>query len=124
MPQPTELRSIVASYVQMMCDTNIDGLMQLFDDAATVEDPVGGEILSGIDAVRAFYTAAAAMLQVELAGPVCVAGLQCAFPVRAQLTVDQSVSYLDAIDVFEFTEDGKIQSMRAYWNPQELRPTP
>ena len=122
MPSPAEIRAIVTSYVEMMCDTRVDDIMDLFDHEATAEDPVGGELVRGIEALRNFYGAAAPMLQVELSGPICVAGNQCAFPVLAQLTMGDNVSYLDATDVFVFNEAGKITSMRAFWNPQELRP--
>jgi steroid delta-isomerase len=99
MPSPAEIRAIVASYVEMMCDTRVDDIMELFDHQATAEDPV-----------------------VELSGPSCVAGNQCAFPVLAQLTMGDNISYLDATDIFVFNEEGKITSMRAFWNPEELRP--
>jgi len=122
MPSPTEIRAIVASYIEMMCDTRVDDIMDLFDHEATAEDPVGGAMVRGIEALRNFYGAAAPMLQVELSGPICVAGNQCAFPVLAQLTVGDNISYLDATDIFVFNEAGKIASMRAFWNPEELRP--
>lgn len=122
MPSPTEIRALVSSYVQMMCDTRVEDIMELFDDEATAEDPVGGDLVKGKEALRAFYGAAAPMLQVELSGPICVAGNQCAFPVLAQLTMGDNVSYLDATDIFVFNEAGKISSMRAFWNPEELRP--
>ena len=122
MPSPAEIRAIVTAYVEMMCDTRVDDIMDLFDQEATAEDPVGGELVQGIEALRNFYGAAAPMLQVELTGPICVAGNQCAFPLVAQLTMDDKVSYLDATDVFIFNEAGKITSMRAFWNPEELRP--
>jgi len=122
MPSPPEIRNIVTSYVEMMCDSRVDDIMELFDHQATAEDPVGGELVQGIEALRSFYGAAAPLLQVELSGPICVAGNQCAFPVVAQLTMGDNVSYLDATDIFVFNEAGKITSMRAFWNPQELRP--
>jgi hypothetical protein len=34
----------------------------------------------------------------------------------------EDISYLDATDVLTFNDDGKISRMRAYWNPEELRP--
>ena len=122
MPSPPEIRNIVTSYVEMMCDSRVDDIMELFDHQATAEDPVGGELVQGIEALRSFYGAAAPLLQVELSGPICVAGNQCAFPVVAQLTMGDNVSYLDATDIFVFNEAGKITSMRAFWSPQELRP--
>ncbi len=119
---PAEVRALVSSYIDMMCKTEIDDIIALFAEDATAEDPVGGELQRGREALHAFYSAAAPMLQVELTGPVCVAGKECAFPILAQLTVGENVSYLDAVDVFAFNEEGKITSMRAFWNPQELRP--
>jgi len=122
MPSPPEIRNIVTAYVEMMCDSRVDDIMELFDHQATAEDPVGGELVQGIEALRSFYGAAAPLLQVELSGPICVAGNQCAFPIVAQLTMGDNVSYLDATDIFVFNEAGKITSMRAFWNPEELRP--
>lgn len=122
MPSPAAVREIISSYINMMCESDIDSIIALFDEDATAEDPVGGAVQRGREALHAFYSAAAPMLQVELSGPVCVAGRECAFPILAQLTVGDNVSYLDAVDVFTFNDNGKITSMRAFWNPEELRP--
>ena len=105
----------------MMCRSDIDGIMALYADDATAEDPVGGNPVQGSEALRGFYAMAAPALQVELTGPICVAGNQCAFPLLAQLTLGDKTQYLDAIDVLCFNVDGKITNMRAYWNPAELR---
>jgi steroid delta-isomerase len=121
MLDPAEIRAIVHSYIDMMCNSQIEEIMSLYDEDATAQDPVGGETLRGIDALRDFYSLTAPMLQVELGGPICVAGNECAFPLVAQLTIGDNVSYLDATDLFTFNEAGKISSMRAYWNPEELR---
>lgn len=122
MPSAEEIRSIVNSYIEMMCNSDVDNIIALFDEDATAEDPVGGAVQSGIDALRAFYASAAPLLQVELTGPVCVSGRACAFPILARLSAGDSVSYLDAVDVFTFDDAGKITSMRAFWNPEEMRP--
>lgn len=122
MPSPSEVRALVTSYVEMMCNSDIDGIIGLYADDATAEDPVGGDVQEGIEAIRSFYSMTAPMLQVELTGPVCIAGNECAFPLLAQLTMGDAVSYLDATDILSFNEEGKICRMRAYWNPEELRP--
>jgi len=41
----------------------------------------------------------------------------------AELTMNEQKLYIDVIDVMTFNEAGKITSMRAFWNPQEMRPT-
>ena len=122
MPSPSELRATIESYVEMMCQSDIDGIMALYADDATAEDPVGGDVQQGSEAIKNFYSMTAPLLQVELTGPICVAGNECAFPLLAQLTMGDDISYLDATDVLTFNDEGKISRMRAYWNPEELRP--
>jgi steroid delta-isomerase len=121
---PNQVRTLIERYVQMMCDTDVDGIIELFAEEATAEDPVGGNVQEGITAIRAFYSGAAPALQVKLVGPVCVAGSSCAFPLLAELSMGDSVSYLDATDVFTFNDEGKITSMRAYWNFEDVRSEP
>jgi steroid delta-isomerase len=121
MPTPEQIRSTVLSYIDMMCRSDIDGIMALYADEATAEDPVGGNLVQGVEALRNFYAMVAPALQVELQGPICVAGNQCAFPLLAQLTMGDAAQYLDATDIFCFNEVGKITSMRAFWDPAELR---
>jgi steroid delta-isomerase len=123
MPTPEEIRGVVRRYVEMMSDSDIDGTLALDAEDATAEDPVGGQVQKGIEALRNFYALTAPALQVELNGPICVAGHDCAFPLLAELTMGDAKQYLDATDVFSFDDEGKISSMRAFWNPAELRPT-
>jgi steroid delta-isomerase len=60
---------------------------------------------------------------VEITGPIRVSGLECAVPMLAELTMNDSKSYIDVIDVMTFDEGGKITSMRAFWSPAEMRKT-
>jgi len=63
MPTANEIRAIVSNYIDMMCASDIDGIMALYADDCTAEDPVGGTVQEGAEAVRAFYSFAAPMLQ-------------------------------------------------------------
>ncbi len=121
MPTPSEIRETIHSYIKMMCDSDIDGIVSLFSDDATAEDPVGGAVHEGIEAVGKFYGMMAPALQVELNGPICVAGNNAAFLLLAQLTMGGNTQYLDATDVMTFDDEGKVTSMRAFWDASELR---
>lgn len=123
MPSPEELRGAIHSYLKSMCDSNIEGIMDLFADEATVEDPVGGAVLSGRETIRAFYAGAAPKLRVELTGPIRVAGSECAWPMLAEFDAGDTSLFIDVIDVMKFDANGKVVSMRAFWNPAETRPT-
>jgi len=123
MPSAEEIRDVIRSYEKMMCDSDGDGIAELYAEKCSVEDPVGGQPIEGREAVRAFYTATTPSLQVEISGPICVAGNHCAMPMVAELTMNDAKSYIDVIDEFIFDDSCKITSMRAFWNPAELRPT-
>jgi len=122
-PTPEEIRSTIQSYIKFMCESDVDGILDLYSEDATAEDPVGGAVQQGGDALRAFYAGTVPKLQVEITGPVRVAGLECAVPLCAELTMNDSKLYVDVIDAFVFDEAGKITSMRAFWSPAEMRPT-
>ena len=123
MPSPEEIRDVMQRYAKLMCDSDVDGIIDLYADGCNVEDPVGGAPIAGKEAIRGFYAATSPNLQVEITGPICVAGNHCAMPMVAELTMNDQNSYIDVIDEFSFDEAGKITSMRAFWNPAELRPT-
>jgi steroid delta-isomerase len=122
MASPDEIRDVMKRYAQLMCDGDADGIAALYSPDCWVEDPVGGDPIKGIDAVRGFYAATSPNLQVEITGPICVAGNHCAMPMLAELTMGDNKSYIDVIDVMGFDDDGKITSMQAYWSPLEMRP--
>ncbi len=123
MPSPTEIRETVRRYVRLLCESDADGIAALYAEECRVEDPVGGQPIQGRAAVRSFYAAAAPHLQVELVGPICVAGSRCAVPLLAELTVNDGKRYMDVIDEFSFDDAGRITGMRAFWDPAELRAT-
>jgi steroid delta-isomerase len=123
MPTPDEIRNIMQAYVKALSASDVDTIMDLYADECTAEDPVGGKLQSGREALREFYTGTAPALHVEITGPICVAGQECAVPLLAELTMPDTKLYVDVIDVMKFDDAGKITSMRAYWSPTEMRPT-
>jgi steroid delta-isomerase len=123
MPSPGEIRDAVERYVKVLSAGDVDGIMGLYADDCRVEDPVGGDPQVGHDAVRSFYGAMAGKLDVELTGPVRVAGSEAAFPMLARVEMGGKHFEMDVIDVMQFREDGKVVGMRAFWNPAEMRPT-
>jgi len=123
MPSPERMRSAIETYVERMCNSDIEGILDLFAEGATAEDPVGGVVQQGKEQLRAFYGGTAPNLHVEITGPIRVAGREAAVPLLAELTIAGDKSYLDVIDVMAFDDEGRFTSMRAYWNPAEIRKT-
>jgi len=120
-PSPDHIREAMRTYAKAMCDDDVETVMSLYADEASVEDPVGAPPISGREALRRFYAAALPRLRVEITGPIRVAGSECAMPMVAEITTGEGKRYIDVIDVMKFDEAGRITSMRAYWNPAEMR---
>ncbi len=107
--------ALVDTYLTAVTRGDIETIVALYADDATLEDPVGSDPAHGRDAIRAFYERALRRmsLRCERTGPVCSTGAALAFPFR--LTVGDGAMVLDVIDVFELDPSGAIRSMRAYW---------
>lgn len=115
--------AVADSYLQSLNEKNLHGILSLYADSATVEDPVGSKIVSGKEAVRQFYTGAVTYdLVLTRTGPVRVAGMEAAFPFDLKMKINGALMITNIIDVFRFDEAGKIVSMRAFWGPSNQKP--
>ena len=107
----------VHKYVEAFDKADLDIIREIYADDATVEDPVGTEAHVGLEAVCAFYEGALASgAKLALTGTPRCAGNTVAFPFQVQMPG----MTIDVIDVFEFDENGKVNSMKAYWGPENL----
>ena len=121
MPSPDEIRATVQRYVKLMNDGDADAIAALYAEDATLEDPIGGAVQRGREALRAWYRASAGAVRLELTGPIRVAGGEAAFPMLGTLGSADDPSYLDIIDVMQFDAEGRITSMRAFWSTDAIR---
>ena len=94
MPSPEEIRGVVRRYAKLMCDSDASAIADLYADDCRVEDPVGGARVQGKEAIRGFYAATAPHLQVEISGPICVAGSLCSRTVCTLPRTRSIVSHL------------------------------
>ena len=124
MPDADQIRDAMTRYVKLLCDGDVEGIMDLYGPEPRVEDPVGRPAQVGREAVRAFYAMATPHLRAEVTGPIRVAGAECAVPMLAEIDHGDRKSYIDVIDVMRFDTAGRIVSLRAFWNPDEMRAAP
>ena len=110
----------VENYIEALNNKDIEFIKSLYADNATAEDPVGSEVLEGHAAVVALYADGAfkSDLSAELTGPIRVAGNSAAFSFNLYV----SGMKMEVIDVFEFNEDNKVTSLKAYWSFSNLSP--
>jgi hypothetical protein len=60
-------------------------------------------------------------VQLELSGPIRVAGSEAAFPLVGTLGPPGARSQIDIIDVMRFDLAGRIASLRAFWSADAIR---
>src|SRR5690554_663273 len=56
-----QYEKVVDSYLRGLNEQDLEGILSLYADDATVEDPVGSNIISGMKALRKFYSGAVTM---------------------------------------------------------------
>ena len=125
MPSPEEIRATVQRYTEVFSAGDKEGYVGLFADDATLEDPVGGGVHQGTDAIRAFWDTTRDMtptIELRITGPVRVAGNEAAFPGEARPTLGDSPMMVPIVDTLAFDDDGKITRLRAFWDFADLRP--
>ncbi|MFK7840749.1 MAG: nuclear transport factor 2 family protein [Sphingorhabdus sp.] len=122
MPVTTEDKiKAVETYIGSFSTADVEAIVGLYADDATVEDPVGTPIKEGIDAIRDFYTGAVANgAQLELMGAPRCAGDCVAFPFAANVNMGDKKAHVEIIDTFRFNDDGKVIEMRAFWGPENF----
>ena len=107
----------VHKYVEAFDQQDMDIIRDIYSVDARVEDPVGTDVHDGIDAVVAFYEGALGSgAKLELTGEPRCSGNAVAFPFQCKMP-GMTISI---IDVFEFNHEGKVNSMRAYWGPENM----
>ena len=100
--------AMVERYVEAFEKGDVEIIRSMYAQDAVVEDPVGTD---------AHHGALGAGAKLRLSGQARCAGNAVAFPFHVVMPGMQ----IDVIDVFEFNDEGKISSMKAYWGPDNLR---
>ncbi len=114
--------NVVEKYLTALNNQDLDSIAALYAQDATVEDPVGTPLHTGIEAIREFYTKATSIkLTAELLGDVRCAGEFVAFPFSITLPSEHGPMCIEVIDTFKLNSEGKITEMKAYWNEQNTK---
>lgn len=122
MPTTEQLLAAVDGYVSGFAVGDVEAIVSLFAEDATVEDPVGTEPKRGRDAIRAFYAVSVGTgAKLELLGdPRCAADF-VAFPFAVKLEWQGKRQVIEVIDTFRINDDGKITEMRAFFGPANMK---
>lgn len=121
-PTPEQVRATADAYVTALEAGDLEGIMALYADSATVEDPVGGgTIHDGADAVRAFYETVVALRCEARVLEARVCGSELLFNFEITTHFDEgSKATIDVWDLMVHDDEGKVTSMKAYWTPENM----
>src|SRR5271166_1606753 len=120
MPSPEQIADTVNRYISLIAKGSADDLVELFGDDATVEDPVGGEVHVGRQAIHAFYSAVENVERECELVTLRVADNEAAFQFRLTVIAGESRMLIEPIDVMAFGDDGKVTAMKAYWSAENV----
>ena len=119
------IRATVDAYCAAVTSGDRAAYTALFTEDGSLEDPVGTPRVVGRDAIGDFFDRSQAMaerIELRRTGPVRAAAGECAFPIQARPEIDRATFVVDIIDVMTFADDGRINTMRAFWDAAEMRP--
>jgi len=113
----------VRTYFLAIRAMDADAFANAFAEDGVTFDPVGSPAITGRNAVREFFQSICDNFKSIALDEdfIFVAGNGAAvkWTGRGMSTNDREVKF-EGIDVFDINEDGKIQTVRAYWNPAEM----
>lgn len=125
MADPEIIRSTITRYMAAMSAADRSTWLGCFAPGATLEDPVGSDVLTGVEAIGEFFDSVHSMadgITMEPTGPVRVASGQAAFPFRIISGSGDAALAMPVIDVMTFDDEGRITSMRAFWDMADMAP--
>ena len=121
MSEQTQKQAMQA-YIDRYNADDLEGVVGLYADDATVEDPVGTPVKAGKAAIRDFYKYAMTTgARLSLAAPIRGShGKAAAMAFDVKLNYQGASMTIRVIDVMTFDEQGKFTSMKAYWGPSDM----
>ena len=116
------MKQAMQAYIDRFNQDDLEGVVGLYADDATVEDPVGSPVKAGKAAIRDFYKYAMTTgARLALAAPIRAShGDSAAMAFDVKLEYQGSRMTIRVIDVMSFDAAGKFKSMRAYWGPSDM----
>ena len=123
MPSAEDITQTVNRYLELLAKGQADAVAELYADDATVEDPVGGEVHIGRQAISGFYGKSIENLDLdtELVS-LKVAGHEAAYLWRLTVKTGDGGMLIEPINVMVFDDEGKVASMKSYWSPEHVTP--
>jgi steroid Delta-isomerase len=120
MSTPEDNAKTVNTYLELAAQGRTDDIVDLYAQDATVEDPVGGEVHIGREAIRGFYSMIPAGDNATEMFTLRTLGQEAAFYWALTVALGGNRVRIEIISTMTFNDDGRIASMKAYWGPENV----
>ena len=111
----------VKRYLELLETGQPDAIAELYATDATVEDPVGGEVHIGRQAIHGFYSNVPGTNNESELVTLRALGNEVAFVWGLIVKLGEGGRMrIDIISVMTFDDEGKIASMKAYWGKDNI----
>lgn len=119
-----QIRTTVAGYVDAYATNNRAAFLDLWAVDGLLEDPVGTPTHVGVEALGAFWDGARELADRIVLKPesVIVAGGEAAMTFEINAHMGDAGLVIHAVDVMNFDGEGKLTSVRAYWDMASATP--
>jgi steroid Delta-isomerase len=129
MTTPEDVRRVVDAYVDSYKRNDKAACLELFAEDAVWHDPVGQPPHVGHEGVGAFWDQVRTLAEsIELIpSDVIVCANQAAMVFEIHSTIaggagnPSTTMIMDAVEIFELDDGGKIAELRAYWDMSRAR---
>ena len=124
MASPEQVQAAVDAYVAAYHENDRDAFLDAFATDGVIVDPVGTLPHAGREARGAFWDTVHQLTERMTfdVKDVVVCGDEAAMVFRIHAGAADAGIVLDAVDIFVVDDDGKIASMRAYWDMGRAKP--
>lgn len=117
-----KIDAAVESYIEFLNTGTAEQIADLYAPSATVEDPIGADIRDTRDQLVEFYSIitnmeerTATLKWKKIAGDTAV------FEFTLVTGTSGMRFEIAPVDIMVFDADGKVSSMRAVWQPEDLK---
>lgn len=118
------MRTAMQAYIDNFNKRDLQALVNLYTDDATVDDPVGNDTRTGRWQIEAFYAESLKTgATLTLSAPIRTSHANsAAMAFTVELELPEGRFRIHVIDVMTFANDGRFASMHAYWGPGDMQP--
>ena len=119
-----QIRATVDAYVDAYARNDRDAFLALWAPEGVLEDPVGTPPHVGSAALGAFWDTARELADRILLKPreTLIAGGEVAVVIEINAHIGDAGLAMQAVDVMQFDDEGRLTSVRAYWDMATATP--